>query len=162
MIGSKAIGLVLALMALMVMGCPDGKDIIQEVVKPPTIQVKDVSVSGISLEKLDLMVDLEITNPNPIGLTVNKVEYDLAMGGKSVLAGKTEPKVQIKASGVTPAKVPLSVTFSEVVNIFTAALGQGNVKYKLTGKVYVGSPIGDIPIPFEDEGELPVFDPSQL
>jgi LEA14-like dessication related protein len=155
-------GLVLVLLALISAGCPKVNEVVKEKFTPPTVQVTNVALGGISMEKIDFLVDLEINNPNPIGAKVSTVDYNLFLDDEPLMSGQLQPNVQIKASGITPASVTVSVGFNEAIQIFTRVLGQDTVAYKVTGKVHIASPIGDIPIPFTHEGELPNLDPSDL
>jgi LEA14-like dessication related protein len=134
---SRVRDVALFLLVLALPGCPNPKKTLDEVVKPPSVQVKNVTLAGISLEKLDFLVELEIANPNPVSFTVSKVDYNLALSGQSLMSGQLQPNVQIKASGVTPAQVTVSVGFREVAAIFQAALGQDAVPKSLTRNVHI-------------------------
>ena len=46
-------------------------------VKDPQIEVNDVAVTSVSLQEIGLNVTLNVNNPNPIGITLKSVVFDV-------------------------------------------------------------------------------------
>ena len=47
-------------------------------VKEPQIDVNDVAVTSVSLQQIGLNVTLNVNNPNPIGITLKSVAFDVS------------------------------------------------------------------------------------
>lgn len=159
--GMRAVWAAGAVLALAVMsgGCPKT---LQKTVKPPTVTIQDVGINGISTARLDLVLTVEIDNPNPIGLTLSGVDYQLELAGRPLANGATTSAITLAASGKSRAEVPLSLAYREVEAIYTSAQGQDQLPYRVTGKVRIKTPLGDLPIPFETKGMLPVIRPPRV
>ena len=46
-------------------------------VKDPQIEVNNVAVASVSLQEIGLNVTLNVNNPNPIGITLKSVAFDV-------------------------------------------------------------------------------------
>jgi LEA14-like dessication related protein len=158
--GTRA-GLIVIL-AMIVAGCPKNDKPLKDLIQPPTVTVRDVSISEVSRAQIRFRVNVDIANPNPVGLTLSKVEYSFELGGRPLAAGATDSKVQIKASGSTPAEVPVGLAYNELLTIYDQNKDADYLEYKLTGKFHVTTPIGDLPVPYAQKGKVPVVRPPQV
>lgn len=161
----KNTGLVLAgllMAALGSFGCPEVRDVLEDVVKPPSIQVRDIVVTGISSKNLDLDLGVDIFNDNPIGLTLSGIDYDLKLAGTPLASGNSGAGIELVASGKSTARIPISVAYNQIGKIYSAAKGADEIPYQLSGKVSINTPIGDIPIPFSTSGMMPVIRPPRI
>lgn len=160
--GKLPLAIALFAAALAAAGCPGAEDIIEEIFKPPRVSVRNVAVSGISTDAIDLVLDLRIDNDNPVGLTLAKVDYNLGVEGSPLASGATGTGITLKASGASDAQVPLSFAYQEFKNIYDKAKGKDYIDYTLAGQVHLDTPVGDIPIPYSTSGKLPVVRPPKV
>ncbi len=151
-----------SLACILFYGCPEATETIQQVVQPPPINVADVAVSGISSKSLDLDLGLSIDNPNPIGLYLSGIDYDLSLAGRDLASASQRSGIEIQAAGASKTRIPLSLAYNEVKAIYDSVKGQDEIPYGLSGRVYIDSPIGEIPIPFQAEGMLPIIRPPKI
>jgi LEA14-like dessication related protein len=154
-------GLILMFAAAMA-GCPKNDNPLKNVISPPTVTVSDVSISNISREQVRFLVKLDVANPNPVGLTLAKVEYNFELAGRPLAAGTTEAPLAIKASGSTPAEVPVALAYNELKTIYDQNKDADYLEYKLTGMFHVATPIGNLPVPYRQTGKVPVVRPPQV
>lgn len=154
--------LILAATALIFCGCPQAKDVMEKVVQPPKVQVKEVRVAGISYQSIDLILATEIDNPNPVGLTLAQIDYALTLAERPLASGSLPSGLALKPAGTSSADLPISVDYNEVQKIYDASVGQDELPYTLSGRVQLDTPVGRIPVPFKTSGVMPVVRPPKL
>lgn len=144
------------------MGCARPEEAVQKVIQPPEVSVSDVSVTDISATRMGLALNLEIKNPNPIGLTFTSLDYQLEIADKPVASGSSAERMAIPANGSVKIKVPVSLKYSEVAAAYESAKDLDRVPYKVTGKVKLDTPIGEIPIPIIYKDTMTVVRPPKI
>jgi LEA14-like dessication related protein len=136
-------------------------------VKQPTATFKGVNVTELTPQGFALAFDLNVQNPNPVALPVSGANYKLGFGGVNVLEGKAKPNATLPANGNTDVRLPVTVTFDNLLAAEKAIVsGGGNLPYSLTGDVsfdagsggnVLSKALGQSPtIPLKYEGTLDV------
>lgn len=118
----------------------------------PTVTVKTYSIDSVGLKNINSTLFLNIDNPNGIGVDLKKVEYKVDINNiKDVANGITSKEIKIeKESKENPIEVPVSVNNKKILSTLTSIVkSPEKINYTVTGKVYFGTFLGDIPIPFE-------------
>ena len=157
-----ATAMLAVMMCATLLGCPEAQEMLEQVVTPPTVAVSQVRFTGISSQAVDLDLAVDIDNPNPIGLSLSGVDYDFQLAGRPLAAGSSSSGIELKAQDKSQAQFPVSLAYNEILNIYKAVQGQDEVPYQLSGKVYITTPIGELPIPFQGKGKLPVLRPPEI
>ena len=160
----KAKKIIMAIMAVSVIliSCTKSGEILQTVVKNPEVALSNLSITDISVTGMDLDLDLAVTNPNAIGITLTSLDYAIGMADKPLASGTTKERVEIVARGVTHAKVPVFFNYSDVGAVYDSFKDQDEVPYQVSGTMKISTPIGDIPIPFKFTGKMPVVRPPSI
>lgn len=143
-------------------GCEKTKQVIGQSIKPPTVELSDISIVEISTKHLTIMLHLLVENPNPIGLKVASVTYNLELGGRSLINGQTDGGVDLKAGTVNEVDVTVDMVYSDVLAVYEATKAVDEVPYKITGKITLDTPIGPLPLPYKSEGMMPVIRPPKV
>ncbi|RMG31931.1 MAG: hypothetical protein D6732_14140, partial [Methanobacteriota archaeon] len=123
----------------------------------PEVRVANVRFAGLSFEKVDLLFDVQITNPNQLSIHLDAFDYDLQINDASFLKGRQDAGLQILAEQTSHLEIPLSLGFKELYNTFQSLKNQDSTQYRLLGTVYFNLPIlGQTAIPVSKEGWLPM------
>lgn len=154
---SRGFLFVLLALATGVMGCPQAEEAIRQAVKPPEIRVEQILPTGISAQQLDLELGISIDNPNPLGLSLSGIDYNLEFAERPLASGTGGSGLRLVPSGTSEATVPVSLLFTDLGAIYEQFRGADEVPYRLHGKVRVDTPIGEIPIPYDVQGKLPII-----
>jgi hypothetical protein len=148
-------------LALVVSGCAS-------LVKEPQVSLAQIGLSSIGLTGATARVDLEVMNPNAFSLDARAVEYELAFfpddlpagqsvpagGWRTLATGRTAEELRLAGGETTPVTVLVPFSYSELGAAASRLLQDGTLRYRFTGAFTVGSPLGDIRIPFDRDGVL--------
>jgi len=141
--------LIVAMMSsLLITGCAS----MQAIVQKPTVQVVAVRLDNLSLSDATLIVDLNIENPNPMGVKVRNVVYDLKINNKNLLQGTQDQGVHLPCAGAEIVELPLQVNYFDLYDSVLELFAHESVAYDLSGSVG----IGPFDIPYHTEGVLPI------
>jgi LEA14-like dessication related protein len=97
------IAIIVIILGVMSLGC----------IEKPTVEVSDIALRDVSLTSTTIDVGITIDNPNPIGVTLNKIAYDvyLVNGNQLFLAhGEKAETLDIQANDRTTIDVPTSIS----------------------------------------------------
>lgn len=111
---------------------------LQEVVKEPNITVQNVAVKAISLTDMQLDFDLGVENPNPIGLSLRGLSYQLDVDDKSLLSGDNKQKMKVGANSTSSITLPLNLNYNDMSGGLKSLLTKDKINYSLNGKLDFG------------------------
>lgn len=144
------------LLPLSLCGCQVLQDLAAQLEKP-TAQITGVNLADLGTESLTLAFDVRVNNPYSVSLPVDKLGYSLATADTPFVTGETSPGVEIAANGFSDLELPLTVSYSELLNLVTSVRPGSVVPYKAALDVGVNAPgLGLLNLPLKKEGELPV------
>ena len=153
---SRLLAFGLILCVTLVGGCKSVGDAIKSGVKP-TARITAVKFQELSLTKVDLVFDVEVTNPYGVSLPLLDLSYSIGSSGQKVLAGGVKPSTALPANGSTVIQVPTSISFVSLMSIVKTIRPGQVVPYRADFTVGVDAPvIGAVSIPLTHEGEIPV------
>lgn len=149
--------LILMLIPLFLSGC------FGKLIAKPTVTIDGVSVKDFTLQKLDLDVRVTIYNPNPIGITLRKIVFDIYyLDGQPKYLGHGEKKnIGIRSEGKTTVTIPVEVSNSRLIDALLKAR-KGEIKLKVNGSVYLDLKVTTFEIPFEEEIVVTVPTPTAM
>ncbi len=127
-------------------------------VKEPKIDVKDVGVTSASLQEINLNVTLNVDNPNPVGVAIKSVVFDVfyQQGNDWIAIGHGEGGGYDIKPGMNEISVPVTVKSSELLSAGIGALTKGEITVQIRGTA-VPDLFGLNPkIPFSQTKTIPV------
>ena len=133
---------------------------IQELVniQKPQITVKDVRLTGLNLQKIDLAFDVNIQNPNALSATLAGFDYDFQLGGSSFITGSQDKQLTIESMGQSQVEIPISLTFKEIYETYQSLKNQDSTNYKLACGLMFDLPVlGRTRIPVSKSGDVPLI-----
>ena len=100
---------------------------LEGLVATPTARVESVEISSISFDSVTVQVNVEIDNPNPLGVTLDAYDYGLDAWDSEVVSGRVEDPVSLRAGGKSDLPIPVTLTFPELADVGTSMAGAESV-----------------------------------
>jgi LEA14-like dessication related protein len=150
-----AVLIVALVMALSLSGCASFREAVEPV--PPEVRVQSLRLTALDFTGVALEVDLQVVNPNPIGVTLAGYTYELLVEGNLLVSGEQLGGLEIPAKGESTVTIPMAFTFQELRESVAAVATQREVAYSVRSDVTVDIPIlGYRTIPVQREGKVPI------
>lgn len=109
-------------------------------IKLPKINVSSLEVNEVSFSQANLVLNMEIDNPNGFGLLVNALSYDLNVNGRNWVEGNNRKKITIGENNSNRIAIPISLNISEIGSSVIQLLNNSSgLNYKLTGNFDFGA-----------------------
>ncbi|MGE5283917.1 MAG: LEA type 2 family protein [Actinomycetota bacterium] len=141
---------------------PSCRPLLKEVFKAPKVRVVDVGIAGnpfVSRGPVDVVLHLEVENPNSYALTVTRVVYSATVGTRIVADGERAEEIRIEPAGRTVVKAPVRLQTDVFADALRDVLEARAVSYEFNGSVSVAAPfVGVVRVPFSRSGTLDPMD----
>jgi LEA14-like dessication related protein len=137
------------LTSLLLSGCPG----ITQPLEKPTVSLRGVAVTSVSLTGIDSRLGFSIMNPNSIGLPLRAIDWQLAIGGAAAFRGRVTLSHSIPAKGSAPVDVDVHIGAAAAVEM-AARLSGGARDYHLAATLHFETTLGDIAVALDTTGEL--------
>ncbi len=122
---------------------------IKGVVEPPKVQVHKVELGNFNLSGGTATFVLDIQNPNKFPIPLSGFDYGLSLNGIQVANGTKEERVTLKGGDSQKVTVPLTLSFTNMMNMIPGLLRNRTLDYKLGGSVHLPW----FKIPFQRTGQ---------
>jgi LEA14-like dessication related protein len=123
----------------------------------PTARVVAVNLQNITLDKIDLVFALEVSNPYSVNLPLLELGYALGSGGNRLLDGTVKPSGSIPARGSQIVQLPAIVQFAPLMQTLKNVRPGSVVPYKADFILALDTPLlGRMDVPVSKSGEFPV------
>ena len=128
------------------------KDISKKVTKEVVKEIKPLSVDFKvtkidynpikSLNKLTLTIDFDCENPNSLGLTFNRMEFDLLVNDKLVSKFYNEKKIRVPKKDKFSFQEKAEIKLLESGKTIFDAMRKNKAVYTIVGKYFIDSSLG--------------------
>lgn len=126
-------------------------------VSKPTLSVVDMNITGLTLQDVELTADIEINNPNSVGIDLSTYSYALDINDRNFVAGEEESGMNIKAKNKSVIQVPVTLTYSELLQTFQSMRDRDESDYNFTAEFGFNLPVlGLVRVPVQYDGKIPV------
>ncbi len=123
----------------------------------PKVRFHKFNIEKLSFETIDTVFVLEIDNPYPLGIDLGSFNWALALGGNDFLSGNDRKGSRIAPSATSKLRIPVSLNVMDIVNTVSDLSGKDAVPFRFSGKVGLNTPLGQIKLPYDAKGEVPVL-----
>ena len=144
----KKIIIITILVSLLFFGCATLKSLVKE----PTIKFKTVKLRDLGLFDATVGFVFEVDNPNPIGVTVNDLEYNLKLDNKEFLSGILDDGIKLQANGKSTFEIPVNIDYIEFFGSVSEFLKHDELPYNISGKMK----IFEFTIPYSNSGTIDI------
>ncbi len=122
----------------------------------PTITLREVSVTRISLTEIHFLFGIEVQNPNSFNLNLKSLEYAVHFNEKEVARGRLEKEIQLAKSSSTLVQIPLQTDFKSLGDPVVFILAGKDLAYRIEGAAVLSASLGSATIPFSKTGEIKI------
>lgn len=145
-----------AICIALISSCATIDDVIKSAPKP-TARLLGADVRNLTLTSLDLVFDVEISNPYGVDLPLVDLNYSLGSAERQLLAGGLKPAGAVPANGSSVMQLPARLDLPSVVKALSGVKPGAVIPYQAQIDVIVDAPLlGHISLPVRHEGEFPV------
>lgn len=126
-------------------------------ISKPSASVVDMNITGLTLQDIELTADIEIDNPNSVGVDMTSYTYSLDINEKNFVAGNAQRGLKIDAKNSSMVQVPVTLTFLELLQTFQSMRDQDESDYKFAASFGFDLPVlGTVEVPVQYSGKIPV------
>lgn len=123
----------------------------------PSASVEGMRLTGLDMNGVDLTFDVGVDNPNPVGISLAALDYDLKLFGSSFLQGDQPMGMKVAANGKSQVQVPVRLGFQQLLNSYRQLKGADEVGYELDlGMGFEVPVLGKVRVPASYQGQLPI------
>lgn len=119
----------------------------------PDIQLKDISLVTLNLERAKLLIDLRVNNPNSSDIVVESIVYRLILNNTEVNQGRIEQTERFNAHSARSVKVPVILAYDQHLPAILNALNSAeSPTYEISGSITLQG--YKKPLPFQHKDTL--------
>ncbi|KAK8965114.1 hypothetical protein KSP40_PGU022522 [Platanthera guangdongensis] len=123
----------------------------------PTADVTAVHIPSINLQKAEIVVDVLVSNPNPIPIPLIDISYLIESDGRKLVSGLIPDAGTVHAHGSETVKIPVVLIYDDIKNTYADIKPGSIIPYRVKVDLIVDVPIiGRLTLPLEKKGEIPV------
>lgn len=123
----------------------------------PTADITSIQIVLINLKQAEFLVEILVTNPNPIPIPLVDVKYLIESNGRKLVSGLIPNKGNIHSHGSETIQIPLTLIYDDIKNTYNDIKPGSIIPYKVRIEVIVDVPvIGNVTLLMEKIGEIPV------
>lgn len=136
--------------------CPGCKSIEDAIVKArPKASLTGVHFGELKRDALNLIFDVEIKNPYPVGLPLTNLSYSLTSGENEFIAGAAKADKVIPAGSKEEVSLPVSVDYGRILRYLKGIRPGSTIPYKAQLALSVDTQtLGPIDLPLKKQGEI--------
>lgn len=121
----------------------------------PTVDLNRAKVDEITLTTTKLDVRITVHNPNPVGVSLDRIDYDVyfIQNGSSEFLGEgsREKNIHIEADGDTTFTVPFEASNMDAIRTLAQFVrDKVGMDIKIDGSVFVDLKITNLEVPFSE------------
>ena len=110
---------------------------------PPTVELAQIRVTGLGLTGGTLDLVFDVHNPNAYELRTTRMDVTITLEDTPFGEVVMERTVTLPRETVAEVTLPLRFTWEGVGAGARALITRGSVRYRLVGRMLVGTPIGE-------------------
>lgn len=143
------------LLLLVLTGCASLDDLIAT--RQPTAEVERLRLEALDFSGATLVAEIRIDNPNPVGVSLASLDWELEVEDQVVLSGTQPAGLQIAASASQTIEVPVAFTFRELRETVERVGGAVELSVGLAVTAGIDVPVlGVVSIPLQQTASIPV------
>lgn len=125
-------------------------------IRDPAISVTDIGLADVSFRTLTVNTTVLISNPNPVGATLNKVAFDVYFldGGENYLGHGERGGFDVKENGNTTVVVPVQVGTLPAIGAVASLVRDGSLTLKVNGSAFIDIKVTSFEKRFEEKKEF--------
>ncbi len=107
----------------------------------PTVEVTGVQVLGAGLSGAELGIYFQANNPNPVGLTMSGLDYEVFLNDKPIGSGQNEQPIALPKRGASSFSVTYEFSTQELRQAGLSALGKREHEIRIDAVIQIDTPL---------------------
>ena len=127
-------------------------------VEEPSVSLASTQLTNLTFEGAELMLSLDVKNPNPIPIKLSGFDYALSVDGKTLTHGKQKNGLEIRARDRSVIELPVGIVFSDLMALAKGFADKDSVPFNIDANIEVNLPIlgvRSIPVSYKNQIPLP-------
>jgi LEA14-like dessication related protein len=124
------------------------------ILEAPSFTLREISVNPRSFTEMELLLGLDVQNPNRFDLTLRSFEYTIYLSNEEAGSGRLEKELLIPSSSITKIQAPVAAKFKNLGGSVMSIITGKGLPYKIEGKADVKTAFGSRTFSFSNEGRL--------
>lgn len=120
----------------------------------PVVTLRELQLEDVSIKKLDVLLVLDVKNPNDVPLELATLSYGLSIEGHEVATGERTMGVTLRAASTDEVRVPVSVSYKDLGSIAAKVIANEAFGYEVHGVAGLDTPVGVLDFPFARMGRV--------
>lgn len=123
----------------------------------PEARIASIEVDNLDFESVTLIVNVEIRNPNSLGLTLDAYDYGLDAWDSTIVEGRQESEVSLKAQGVSSLPIPITLDFNDLLAVGSSARSADSIPLDIRLGLEIAIPyMGAVRLDLSGSIEVPI------
>ncbi len=102
-------------------------------VKPPIVKIHGIDVESFDFEKINLLFDMKVTNPNGFELNFSSLNYTVTSAGTEIVHGALPtPVMNLPANKTSIVRVPVSVELANLAPLLSKIRAKEEIPYRFS------------------------------
>jgi LEA14-like dessication related protein len=105
----------------------------------------------LSASSIDIDFNLEVDNPNSVGLRLDQLDFNLFINESRVLDSVSQQDLRIPANGVGDVQLRTRIGYQNIRSLWNEVVdivsGRQRARYELRGNAYYDTPLGRLKFP---------------
>ncbi|MCU7802030.1 MAG: LEA type 2 family protein [Candidatus Thiodiazotropha sp. (ex Lucinoma annulata)] len=114
-------------------------------------------MTSLDFDGVELAFDVNVTNPNPVGIDLAGLDYDLKLLGNSFVKGEQPMALSVAANGTSQIELPMRLGFRQLMSSYQKLQHASQAAYQLDLGLGFNIPVlGKMKLPVSYQGEFPI------
>ena len=127
---------------------------LQPRLQPPVASLESLRIESAVEGQTRIALTLALDNPNELSVTLDALDFSLAIADTPVASGALTAPLTLPALGTSRAQVEVSTSFAALRSALDASLQRGSIDYELAGNAVISGSR----LPFSRRGRKTVAD----
>lgn len=142
--------LILPIVAGLLLTTHNGCATLDQIVRKPSAVFRNVQLVDASLVQSTAIFYFDVTNPNPVGIPVHRINYDLQLNGKPFVNGVLDKGLSLAAGGTSRMSIPVTMQYLDFFQSASQLWRNKHADYFFKGNFAVGPVV----VPFQAKGRF--------
>ena len=140
-------------------GFPD----LSAVVKEPNVSLKSADITGISLSGVNMLVHVDVENPNNITIPLPRIDWEVFINNSSFVKGAINNDKSLAGRQTTTIDLPLVVGYEGLYNTVASVVSANEAAYDISIAVTFNIPVlGERVYRLSHSGVLPMIKKPEI
>ncbi|MFH1078893.1 MAG: LEA type 2 family protein [Pseudomonadota bacterium] len=124
------------------------------IMEKPSFILREIIFSPSSLTQMNLLLGLDVYNPNRFDFTLKSFEYVVFLNNEEIGTGRLEKETLVPSSSTTRVQVSVVAKFNDLGGSLKTIITGRDLPYKIEGKASIKTALGGRNIPFSIDGRI--------